>query len=98
MSSLHPLLINPAGSLADNVDAQFGVIPEAEGTSEIHVPMPHPRERTATPQRRIKPRNIRTALKKLWLDEMLLTKQVSHFPYRPMEFIVEKLSQKATKV
>ncbi|XP_003748391.1 auxin response factor 7 [Galendromus occidentalis] len=74
MSSIHPLLINPANSLADNVDAQFGVIPEAEGTSEIHVPMPQARERT--PQRRIKPRNIRTALKKLWLDEMLLTKQI----------------------
>lgn len=59
---------------------EFGVIPEAEGAvppPNLAPPSASRRERPGqNGQRQIKPRNIRTALKKLWLDEMLLTKRV----------------------
>lgn len=83
MSSVQPLLLT-SGALGGDDSEEFGVIPEAEGAvPPPTLPPPNAvrRERpganaNASSQRQIKPRNIRTALKKLWLDEMLLTKQV----------------------
>ncbi|OQR77242.1 hypothetical protein BIW11_07237 [Tropilaelaps mercedesae] len=82
MSSVQPLLL-ASGALGGGDTEEFGVIPEAEGALPPPTLPPHHavrRDRSgqnlAPGQRQIKPRNIRTALKKLWLDEMLLTKQI----------------------